>query len=181
MTLPTRGAAAAAERAIELVAAVEALGPEADEDELVGAVEAVLRRWDDPIDETLARQIGAVRAVIVEIARIVDVADADQAAAMLNGWLARTASAPRLVDEPGWGWHLHLEPAGADWPTWLLASSAHALAVLLVEHGRRAWGRCAAAACGRPFVDRGRREPQRFCSTACATRERVRRHRARRD
>ncbi len=178
MTLPSGRSPAGAERAIELVAAVEATAPNRDRTEMLQAVAAVLGRWNDPVDERFTEQIDGIVAVIGEIARIIDVVDIDQAATVLNGWLAQAGSAPRLVDEPGWGWHFHVEPEGAEWPDWLLASTAHALAVALVEHGRPVWGRCAAPGCGRPFFDHGRRAPQRFCSPACATRQRVRRHRA---
>ena len=137
----------------------------------------MLAAWDDPVDDQFFDQIDEFIAVIGEIARIIDVDDTDQAAAMINQWLTTSASVPRLVDEPGWGWHFHLERDGADWANWLLASTAHAFAVALVEHGQPAWGRCSSNGCGQPFLDRGRRQPQRFCSTTCATRERVRRHR----
>jgi hypothetical protein len=177
MTLPTRRLGAAAERAVELIATVEALPPDAGGQEVAEALGAVLRQWDDLIDERFVEQIDEFAAAVGEIARIFDVDDANDAAVIINEWLATSASTPRLVDEPGWGWHFHLERDGADWPTWLLASTAHSFAVALVDHGHPVWGRCRATDCGRPYLDRGRRQPQRFCSTTCATRERVRRHR----
>lgn len=178
MTLPNGRVSAAAERAVELVAALESLPPGADRRDVTRAAAAVLARWDDPVDDTFADQIDDVVAVIREIGRFVDITDAAEAATTINDWLAAAGSAPRLVHEPGWGWHLHADPVEADWATWLSASSALAFAVALADHARPVWGRCAAPGCARPFLDRGRRAPQQFCSPTCATRERVRRHRA---
>ncbi|WP_331770776.1 CGNR zinc finger domain-containing protein [Embleya sp. NBC_00888] len=43
-----------------------------------------------------------------------------------------------------------------------------------------AWGQCAAPECADYFIDTGRRSPQRYCTTRCATRVRVATHRANR-
>lgn len=168
---------AAAERAIDLVGALDTLPPDADHHQMAQAVAAVLERWDDQVDHRFADQIDDVASVIREIGRFIEITDTAEAAATLNGWLATAATAPRLVHEPGWGWHLHADPVDADWAAWLSASSALAFAVVLADHARPLWGRCAAPGCRRPFLDRGRRSPQQFCSPTCATRERVRRHR----
>ena len=165
-------------RAIELIAAVEAMtGLEPDRDAVVAELADVLERWGETVDGSFVREAVHVIATIRELARIVDVHDTDAAAAMANAWLERAAVAPTLVHEPGWGWHLHVVRPDADWSTWLLASSSLGFALVLTEYGEVRWGRCAAAGCDRPFFDRGRRDRQRFCSAACATRERVRRHR----
>ena len=168
---------AAAERAIELVGALDSLPPDADHQQLTQAVVAVLERWNDQVDDRFADQIDGVVSVIQDIGRFIEIADTAEAAAAINEWLATAASAPRLVHEPGWGWHLHADPLDADWAGWLSASSALAFAVVLAGHALPLWGRCAATGCRRPFLDRGRRSPQQFCSSTCATRERVRRHR----
>lgn len=178
MTLPTGRVSAAVERAIELVAALESLPSNADHRQMTRATVAVLERWNDQVDDTFADQFEGVVAVIREIGRFIETADPEEAATAINEWLATAASAPRLVHEPGWGWHLHADPVDADWATWLSASSALAFAVALADHARPVWGRCAATGCRRPFLDHGRRSPQQFCSPSCATRERVRRHRA---
>ena len=177
MTLQTGPLWAGVERAIELVAALESLPLNADHEQLARAAAAVLERWNDQVDDAFAEEIDAVVAVIREIGRFLEIADSEQAAATINEWLATAASAPRLVHEHEWGWHLHVDPVDADWASWLSAASALAFAVALADHARPVWGRCAATGCRRPFLDRGRRAPQQFCSATCATRERVRRHR----
>ncbi|MEJ8645586.1 CGNR zinc finger domain-containing protein [Streptomyces sp. MS1.HAVA.3] len=63
---------------------------------------------------------------------------------------------------------------------WFLASGALALAHLVTEYGRIAWGACAAEGCGRFFLATGPGSVRRYCSTSCATRARVAAHRRRR-
>ncbi|MGW1991554.1 CGNR zinc finger domain-containing protein [Embleya sp. NPDC001921] len=48
------------------------------------------------------------------------------------------------------------------------------------ERGTCAWGQCAAPDCADYFIDTGRRAPQRYRTTRCATRVRVATHRANR-
>ena len=79
----------------------------------------------------------------------------------------------------GWDWHVHVDRADdAPWDEWLASSAALALATLLAGSLELPWGECAAAGCRRVYVHDGRGDPRRYCSTTCATRERVRRHRA---
>lgn len=175
-----------AARAIELVEVVEAAietaraagGREASSAELGFGVAEVLARWGDEPDAALRRELDEVLAVIARLGDVVGVTDVGDAAGALNEMFELFAGPPRLVNEPGWGWHLHVDRPDAGWAGWLAASSAMALAALLSDRGRVPWGRCAAEGCDRPFLDHGRRAPQRFCSPPCATRERVRRHRS---
>jgi predicted RNA-binding Zn ribbon-like protein len=171
------GPASAAWRAVELVDVVERCRG-TDGARVEGELADVFARWDDPPDEALHQQIDSVIEAIDELAGLFDITELDVAARRIDELLRQSGSAPRLVHEPSWGWHLHVDPPDADWATWLLASSALGCATRLAELERVPWGRCAADGCRRPFLDRGRREPQRFCSATCATRERVRRHRA---
>lgn len=123
-----------------------------------------------------------LRAAVARLAAVLSEADEDRAAAELNAILAAHAVPPRLSRHDGHPWHLHVEPEGAGWGTWLLAASAHALARLLGERGRIAWGRCPGTRhpAGPYFVDDGPGLPRRYCSTACAGRERQAAHRRRR-
>ncbi len=78
----------------------------------------------------------------------------------------------------GWDWHLHVDTGeDAPWADWLAASAALELATMLAGADGVPWGECDAG-CGRVFVHDGRGGERRYCSTTCATRERVRRHRA---
>ena len=170
---------AAAQRAVDLV---NALPPTqrsgADDDRLaLGAVSDVLQRWGETIDDELAGELDALRAVVADLARLLSIDDVEDAAAGLNERLRLHAGPPRLEREPGWEWHLHVDPPGASWSRWLAASSAMGLAALFAGSHRVPWGRCPEPGCGRFFLDRGRSTAQRYCSTACATRARVRRHR----
>ncbi len=127
---------------------------------------------------------GDVAAMREAAARLVEVFAApgpDAAAAVLNRLLAETGRGPRLTDHGGTtAWHLHVDSHDdAPWAEWFLASSAMALAVLLADHQRVPGGLCASAGCRRPYLDLGGGSPRRYCSTRCATRERVAAHRSR--
>ncbi|AUG76410.1 hypothetical protein CFP65_1518 [Kitasatospora sp. MMS16-BH015] len=147
----------------------------------VGAAElqALVHRHGGPdlaLTEADARE---VRAAAATLAGILGSTEEDRAAEAVNALLDRYPARPRLVRLPGRPWALHTRtPEGASPADWLLGTAALALALWLSERGRCAWGRCAAPGCGRYFIDTGRREPQRYCSTACGTRVRVAAHRA---
>ncbi|MER5640757.1 CGNR zinc finger domain-containing protein [Kitasatospora sp. NPDC002227] len=122
-----------------------------------------------------------LREAVGEIAAILGEKDEDRAAEAINALLDRYPSRPRLTRLPGRPWAVHTRtPDGAAPAEWLLGVAGLALALWLGDRGHCAWGRCAAPGCGRYFIDTGRREPQRYCSTACGTRVRVAAHRAKR-
>lgn len=101
-----------------------------------------------------------------------------QAATSLNRMLAERSSQPELAELADGRWALR--PALTDASTaadTLAHVGAFALATWLAERGRCAWGLCEATDCDRAFIDEGRRAPQRFCSSTCATRTRVALHR----
>ncbi|WP_162958228.1 CGNR zinc finger domain-containing protein [Nocardia yunnanensis] len=135
-----------------------------------GAPERYLRAAPDEIRPAAAR-----------IAGIFDLDEPAAAAHAINALLAAYPARPMLVQFPGRPWSMHSRPPEtADPEYWLLAKAALALGLWLSDRGRCAWGRCAAGECGRYFIDTGRRQPQKFCSTPCATRTRVAAHRQRR-
>ncbi|MFE0688344.1 CGNR zinc finger domain-containing protein [Streptomyces xiamenensis] len=104
----------------------------------------------------------------------------DRAAHALNHILADCGARPRLSRHDGQPWHLHVDRGDdAGWADWFLASSALALAQVLTEYGRAAWGTCASPRCGALFLGTGPGSPRRYCSPACASRERVAAHRRR--
>ncbi|KAB8164698.1 CGNR zinc finger domain-containing protein [Streptomyces sp. 3MP-14] len=122
----------------------------------------------------------ALRAAADRIGELLAEPDIDRAAEALNALLAACGARPRLSRHDGTPWHLHVDGGDdAPWADWLLASSAHALAQLLSEHGGLAWATCAAPGCERFLLTPGRGSPRRHCSPACANRARVAAHRRR--
>lgn len=117
-------------------------------------------------------------AVLGELRAVLATTDRDEAAERLNELLAWHGAVPQLVRHQGWDWHVHVDRVDDSWTNWLASSAAMALALRLVERPGVPWGVCAAAGCGRCFLDDGLGGGRRHCSPTCATRERVRRHRA---
>ncbi|SDM22577.1 Conserved protein containing a Zn-ribbon-like motif, possibly RNA-binding [Nonomuraea jiangxiensis] len=128
-----------------------------------------------------AADVTAMRAAAARLREVLGAATPDEAAALLNQLLSGTAKAPRLTSHEGTtSWHLHVDSGDdAPWGEWFLVSSALALAVLLADYQRVPGGLCASGSCGRPYLDFGGGSPRRYCSTRCATRERVAAHRSR--
>ncbi|WP_329520914.1 CGNR zinc finger domain-containing protein [Spirillospora sp. NBC_01491] len=123
---------------------------------------------------------GSLRAALVRLTGVLTETDPDRAAMALNALLAESGARPRLSRHDGHGWHLHVDRGDdAGWADWLLASSALALAQIISETGRPAWGECAATGCARLYLGTGPGTARRFCSSACASRERVAAHRRR--
>ncbi|MFB4271740.1 CGNR zinc finger domain-containing protein [Nonomuraea sp. GTA35] len=125
--------------------------------------------------------VTAMRAAASRLCEVLGAATTGEAAALLNRLLAESARAPRLTSHEGTSsWHLHVDSGDdAPWGEWFLTSSAMALAVLLADHQRVPGGLCASGSCGRPYLDVGGGSPRRYCSSRCATRERVAAHRSR--
>ncbi|MFC4127409.1 CGNR zinc finger domain-containing protein [Nocardia rhizosphaerae] len=99
-------------------------------------------------------------------------------AALLNDLLAEYASAPRLTDHAGDGWHLHFRDPGVATDRQIAALVTVGTALHLTGLGMDRLGVCAADGCTRVYADTSRNGRQRFCSPACANRSAVRRHRA---
>ncbi|MGW5942460.1 CGNR zinc finger domain-containing protein [Streptomyces celluloflavus] len=110
-----------------------------------------------------------------------DDAGTDRAAHAINALLAECGARPHLSRHGGHAWHLHVDRGeDAGWADWFLASSAVALAQILTEYGRVTWGECAAPRCATLYLGTGPGSARRYCSAACASRERVAAHRRRR-
>ncbi|MEU8318640.1 CGNR zinc finger domain-containing protein [Nonomuraea sp. NPDC048881] len=167
---------AMAVRAVELCVAL------LHEEPTPASVTDVLRRHGEHGDLGLDdSDVAAMRAAAARLRDVLGARDAEEAAGLLNRLLADTARPPRLTSHRGTtSWHLHVDSGDdAPWAEWFLASSAMALAVLVADHQRVPGGLCAAAGCGRPYLDLGGGSPRRYCGTRCATRARVAAHRAR--
>ncbi|MGR6916846.1 CGNR zinc finger domain-containing protein [[Actinomadura] parvosata] len=169
-------AKAMAVRAVELCVAL------LDERPSVASVTRILREHGETGELGLGEDdVAAMRAAAARLRDVLGAADAGEAAALLNRILAESARPPRLTSHAGsTTWHLHVDSGDdAPWGEWFLTSSAMALAVLVADHQRVPGGLCASSGCGRPFLDVGGGSPRRYCSTRCATRERVAAHRSR--
>ncbi len=164
-----------AERAIEIINTVSDAG---SSPELGAALRELLEGWGEADAESLIEELDEFVAVCHELRRLCAIVDRDQAAHELNRLLAVHSAPPRLEREAGWDWHLHFDEPGTGWTRWFAATSTFALAARFASSDRVPWGICADPTCGLAFLDRGRRQAQQYCSTRCATRVRVRRHRA---
>lgn len=145
------------------------------------SVEQVLRDHGEsgPFDLSAA-DLQSMRAAATRLVEVFATDDSESAAALLNRLLADAAGPPRLTSHQGaTTWHLHVDTHDdGPWDEWFLASSAMALATLFADYQRIPGGLCASDTCRRPFLDTGGGSPRRYCSTRCATRERVAAHRA---
>lgn len=109
--------------------------------------------------------------------RVVDAETERERADLVNAMLASAAAYPRLTDHAG-GWHLHYRDADRPLGEVLLALIAVGTALHLAGRGMHRLGRCAVDECADVFADVSRTGRQRYCSTRCANRDAVRRHRS---
>lgn len=174
--LPGRSARAAAQRAVDLLEVLLVPEPAAS------AVRAVLETHGETDVLLRPEDVASLREGAVELREVFAARDVAEAAGALNRLLAKYAHQPRLTShDAAFGWHLHVDAADdGPWGAWLVTSSAVALAVLLADRQAPPGGLCAAAGCGKPFAHVGGGSPRRYCSTRCATRERVAAHRKQR-
>ncbi|WP_156761812.1 CGNR zinc finger domain-containing protein [Microbacterium karelineae] len=121
----------------------------------------------------------ATRRVIDRWLRIVDAADDDERAALLNAEMAAAAAYPRLTNHDDEGWHLHYRDEIQSLAHVLHAVISVGTALHLTTRGMHRLGRCAADPCRQVVVDVTRNGRQRYCSVRCANRDAVRRHRRR--
>ncbi|MBW0104298.1 CGNR zinc finger domain-containing protein [Pseudonocardia sp. KRD291] len=148
--------------------------PESVDELVTRCLEAGLSREWTPGPEDLVR----VRALL---ARWTDVVDADPGpnrAERLNVLLASGTAHPRLTDHDG-HWHLHYRDADLSLAGVLHALIATGTAMHLAGRGMDRLGRCAVDECRLIYADTSRTGRRRYCSTRCANRDGVRRHRAR--
>ena len=110
---------------------------------------------------------------------VVDAADDEERAELLNRILAAAAAYPRMTSHAGSGWHLHYRDAGQPLGDVLHALFAVGTALHLSGRGMHRLRRCDVAECTTIFADTSRTGRQRYCSQRCANRDAVRRHRAR--
>lgn len=125
-------------------------------------------------------EVAEVAAFLADWLAVVDADTPQQRADRLNRLLAASSAHPRLSDHAGDGWHIHYRDADLPLAGVLRALVSVGTALHLTGRGMDRLRRCAEPGCRRPFGDFTRGGRQRYCSPACANRDAVRRHRARR-
>ncbi|MBF0817776.1 CGNR zinc finger domain-containing protein [Microbacterium paludicola] len=120
-----------------------------------------------------------VRALIDTWLEVVDETDPDRRALLLNAQMAEATAYPRMTNHDGEGWHLHYRDDYQGLAHVIRAVVTVGTALHLVTRGMHRLARCAASDCDRVVVDVTRNGRQRYCSTRCANRAAVQRHRAR--
>jgi hypothetical protein len=109
---------------------------------------------------------------------VVDAESAQVRAERLNRLLAQSSAHPRLTDHAHDGWHIHYRDPDLPLCGVLRALISVGTALHLTGRGMTRLRRCALDECRSPFADFSRGGRQRYCSPACANRDAVRRHRA---
>lgn len=111
--------------------------------------------------------------------KVVDATDEHERAELVNRMLATAAAYPRMTNHVGTGWHLHYRDEGQPLGGVLSSLIAVGTALHLTGRGVHRLRRCAVTECTTIFADTSRTGRQRYCSSRCANRDAVRRHRAR--
>ncbi|GIH10905.1 hypothetical protein Rhe02_89720 [Rhizocola hellebori] len=130
-------------------------------------------RVTPPSDEELAELLPPLRAALGAVVGEADVLKVNE---LLSGYPPNLHVS--LHDGPEHA-HLHHAHDGEAGLTWVGRSCAAALAHVACGVPDVSVGRCAAADCGRFFVDQSRNRSRKFCSNACASRTTVAAYRAR--
>lgn len=120
----------------------------------------------------------SVLAFIEEWHRVAETADPSERSRLLNTMMAEAATYPRITDHDG-HWHLHHRDDGVTLAHALKAWGSVGTATHLVTRGMSTLGVCEAEGCSTVYADTSRAGTRRYCSSACANRQAVRRHRAR--
>lgn len=147
--------------------------------ETAGELVARCRTAGLVVDATADDDLDRAREVLAHWTRIVDAPEPTERARLTNDLLARYCAHPRMTDHAESGWHLHFRDADLPAGRVLCSLVAMGTALHLAGRGMHRLGRCEVDGCDRVFADVSRTGRQRYCSTACANRDAVRRHRAR--
>lgn len=111
--------------------------------------------------------------------QVVDTADEQERANLVNAMLAASAAHPRLSNHADDGWHIHYREEHRHVGPLLFGLISMGTALHLAGRSMHRLRRCATTECTTIFADTSRTGRQRYCSPRCANRDAVRRHRAR--
>jgi predicted RNA-binding Zn ribbon-like protein len=162
--------------AVQLAVALHRSRPSTPDD-----LETECRRADVVIDRRATKaDVQLVHTILERWLTVVDATTDRERAERLNALLSEYAAYPRLTDHSGTGWHMHYRDPHLPLGRVVAALVTVGTALHLAGRGMHRLGRCAAEDCDGVVVDVSRNGRQRYCSPACANRDAVRRHRARR-
>lgn len=177
-TLSLGSATYAAKRAADVIFVLQNKD-KLNKEALTQQLAETLRDYGEKGDVT-STDLNDLKTVANKLHAVFALQDTEKVARLLNALLGEYASAPRLSSHGHTPWHLHVDSSDhAPWAEWFATSSALALAILLAEKQRSPGGLCASPICGRPFIDSGKGGGRIYCSSTCATRERVAAYRKR--
>lgn len=149
-----------------------------DDSILIKQLNETLQRYGEKDSKVISQDLLDLRPIADMLYEVFAAWDVEDAANLLNSLLTKYAGIPRLTAHGNSPWHLHVDDNDhAPWAQWFVSSSALGLAALLAEKQRNPGGLC--TSCGRPFIDLGQGGGRRYCSSRCATRERVAAYRKR--
>lgn len=96
--------------------------------------------------------------------KVVDAADEEERAELLNRMLAAAAAYPRMTNHVGTGWHLHYRDEGQSLGDVLYSLISVGTALHLAGRGMHRLRRCEVTECATIFADTSRTGRQRYCS-----------------
>ncbi len=129
--------------------------------------------------EHSARELEAVRAMRDEL-RTIFTAGEPEAAALVNGLLARAHALPQLVKHDQWDWHLHATAPAAPLAERMGVEAAMALVDVIRGKELPRLKVCAAPDCRAVVIDLSKNRSRRYCDTGnCGNRAHVAAYRRR--
>src|SRR5690242_12414750 len=124
---------------------------------------------------TLLTEVQALR----EPLRHLLTAGRDEAAEIVNAWLAEAGALPRLVRHDALDWHIHAVPTDTHVPVQIRVETAMALIDVIRADEMSRLSVCEDENCDGIVLDLSRNRSRRYCSTACGNRAAVAAYRAR--
>lgn len=103
----------------------------------------------------------------------------DEAAEIVNRWLAQAGALPQLVRHDALDWHIHAVPTDTHVPVQVRVETAMALIDVIRADEMSRLAVCEDESCDGIVLDLSRNRSRRYCSTACSNRAAVAAYRAR--
>ena len=128
--------------------------------------------WEGAAAPPKRKELESIHEIRAALRDAINSGDEAETSGHLNALLRDSAAVPRVSVHSGQP-HLHFESEESTMTSWLGATTAMALATVLVEHGVGRFGSCQSSTCADVYVDTSRNRSRRHCTTQCATREAV--------